>query len=187
MDVSNQKDKYSYEDLVACGAGELFGKIVSGTFAGDNLSTAIMAKTGGTGMVVDGGMRVTIDGETCNPNERMTYKGVLVEGIPNLAVIFGYINFSWTAKVDIAGEYLCRLLTHLESTGKHVVIPRNTDARTTDASIMNTLNSGYVARGADELPRQGDRAPWYVHHNIRKDRRWLLRDPIDDGVLEFRA
>ena len=155
--------------------------------SGTELDADIIVSATGFNLRVFGGMRVTIDGETCNPNERMTYKGVLVEGIPNLAVIFGYINFSWTAKVDIAGEYLCRLLTHLESTGKHVVIPRNTDARTTDASIMNTLNSGYVARGADELPRQGDRAPWYVHHNIRKDRRWLLRDPIDDGVLEFRA
>ena len=36
---------------------ELFGKVVDGTFAGDNLSTAIAAHTGGTGMVVDGGMR----------------------------------------------------------------------------------------------------------------------------------
>lgn len=36
---------------------ELFGKVVDGTFAGDNLATAIAANTGGTGMVVDGGMR----------------------------------------------------------------------------------------------------------------------------------
>ena len=36
---------------------ELFGKIVKGTFAGDNLSTSISARTGGRGMVVDGGMR----------------------------------------------------------------------------------------------------------------------------------
>ena len=36
---------------------ELFGKVPEGTFAGDNLSTAIAANTGGTGMVVDGGMR----------------------------------------------------------------------------------------------------------------------------------
>ena len=36
---------------------ELFGKIVRGTFAGDNLSTAIAANTGGRGMVIDGGIR----------------------------------------------------------------------------------------------------------------------------------
>lgn len=36
---------------------ELFGKVIFGTFAGDNLSTAINARTKGAGMVVDGGMR----------------------------------------------------------------------------------------------------------------------------------
>jgi regulator of RNase E activity RraA len=36
---------------------ELFGKIIWGTFAGDNLATAIAANTQGGGMVVDGGMR----------------------------------------------------------------------------------------------------------------------------------
>ena len=36
---------------------ELFGKVVWGTFAGDNLSTAINVNTQGAGMVVDGGMR----------------------------------------------------------------------------------------------------------------------------------
>jgi len=35
---------------------DLFGKIRNGTFAGDNLSTAIQTRTG-TGMVVDGGIR----------------------------------------------------------------------------------------------------------------------------------
>ena len=36
---------------------ELFGKIIWGTFAGDNLATAIASNTQGGGMVVDGGMR----------------------------------------------------------------------------------------------------------------------------------
>ena len=36
---------------------ELFGKIIWGTFAGDNLATAIAANTKGGGMIVDGGMR----------------------------------------------------------------------------------------------------------------------------------
>lgn len=38
---------------------ELFGKIERGTFIGDNLGTAIASRTGGTGLVVDGGIRDT--------------------------------------------------------------------------------------------------------------------------------
>ena len=36
---------------------ELFGKIVNGTFIGDNLGTAINVNTGGTGVVIDGSIR----------------------------------------------------------------------------------------------------------------------------------
>jgi regulator of RNase E activity RraA len=36
---------------------DLFGKIDEGTYAGGNLANSINAKTGGTGMVVDGGVR----------------------------------------------------------------------------------------------------------------------------------
>lgn len=38
---------------------ELFGKIVRGTFIGDNLGTAVARNTGGTGIVIDGGIRDT--------------------------------------------------------------------------------------------------------------------------------
>jgi 4-hydroxy-4-methyl-2-oxoglutarate aldolase len=36
---------------------DLMGKVVDGTFMGDNLANSIWAKTGGTGVVVDGGSR----------------------------------------------------------------------------------------------------------------------------------
>jgi cation diffusion facilitator CzcD-associated flavoprotein CzcO len=153
--------------------------------SGRDLEADIIVSATGFNLRVFGGIRVSVDGETCQPNERMTYKGVLVEGMPNLAVIFGYINFSWTAKVDIAAEYLCRLLEHLEASGNTVAVPRNRNAQPTQSSILSALNSGYVARGADQLPRQGDRAPWHVNHDIRRDRRMLLRAPVDDGILVF--
>lgn len=38
---------------------ELFGKVNRGTFIGDNLGTAIATRTGGTGLIVDGGIRDT--------------------------------------------------------------------------------------------------------------------------------
>ena len=36
---------------------DLMGKVVDGTFMGDNLANAIFAKSGGTGVVIDGGAR----------------------------------------------------------------------------------------------------------------------------------
>jgi len=46
---------------------DLMGKIIDGTFMGDNLANAIWAKSGGTGVVIDGGAR-DIEGVAAIPN-----------------------------------------------------------------------------------------------------------------------
>lgn len=48
-------DELEYNDVIVV---DLFGKIFNGTFAGDNLATAIKSRSG-TGMVIDGGIRDT--------------------------------------------------------------------------------------------------------------------------------
>jgi regulator of RNase E activity RraA len=48
-------DELEQGDLIVV---DLFGKILNGTFAGDNLATAIKSRSG-TGMVIDGGIRDT--------------------------------------------------------------------------------------------------------------------------------
>jgi cation diffusion facilitator CzcD-associated flavoprotein CzcO len=153
--------------------------------SGEELEADIIVSATGFNLRVFGAIDVSVDGEPRPPSDLMIYKGILVENTPNLAVVFGYINFAWTAKVDIAGQYLCRLFEHMDKTGQAVATPRPLGASASSDSIMNRLNAGYVKRGADDLPRQGDSAPWQVTHDYRQDRRTLLRDPIDDGVLEF--
>jgi len=48
-------DELQQNDLIVV---DLFGKVYNGTFAGDNLATAIKSRSG-TGMVIDGGIRDT--------------------------------------------------------------------------------------------------------------------------------
>ena len=48
-------DELEPNDLIVV---DLFGKVFNGTFAGDNLATAIKSRSG-TGMVIDGGIRDT--------------------------------------------------------------------------------------------------------------------------------
>jgi cation diffusion facilitator CzcD-associated flavoprotein CzcO len=155
--------------------------------SGEELRADIIVAATGLNLKVFGGIRLSLDGDVCQPSELMTYKGLLVEGLPNFAVVFGYINFTWTAKVDLVGKYLCRLFEHLAESGLRVVTPRSNGATATGESIMNRLNSGYVRRGSERLLRQGDRYPWRVSHDYRRDRKMLLRDPLDDDILEFRA
>ena len=49
---------------------------------------------------------VSIDGIKVTPNERLTYKGMLLSGVPNFAMSFGYVNASWTLRADLTCEYV---------------------------------------------------------------------------------
>jgi hypothetical protein len=50
--------------------------------------------------------------------------------------------------------------------------------------IMN-FSSGYIQRVLEQLPKQGDRAPWANPQNYVHDRKMFREGPIDDGALVF--
>jgi monooxygenase len=145
--------------------------------SGQELEADIIVTATGLNLQMLGGMQLSVDGESCGLHDRMIYKAVLVEDIPNCAWLFGYINAPWTLKSDIAGGYLCRLFQHMDSNGYTVATPRDVENCATDAAVMDALKSGYVARAKDMIPRQGSKGPWKMLHHYEKDCRMLLEDP----------
>jgi len=100
-------------------------------------------------------------------------------------MIFGYTNISWTLKADIASEYLCRLINHMDRKGYQVVVPRDTENSLGNDTILGSLDAGYIKRAEDRLPRQGTHGPWKASQNYLKDVKILRFEPIEDGYLEF--
>ena len=74
--------------------------------SGRELEADIIVTATGLNLQMLGGMALSVDGEARELHDAMTYKGVLVQDIPNLAWMFGYTNAPWTLKSDMAGEYL---------------------------------------------------------------------------------
>jgi cation diffusion facilitator CzcD-associated flavoprotein CzcO len=155
------------------------------TSSGRELEADVIVTATGLQLQVLGGAAVSIDGEPMTINRLMTYKGVLVEDVPNYAFVFGYTNASWTLKADIACEYVMRLLRYMDEHGHTRVVPRGSDDLRDTDSVLSSLNSGYVRRGSDKLPRQGKALPWRVLNNYLRDAPMLRRSPVDDGILEF--
>lgn len=153
--------------------------------SGQELAADIVISATGLNMEMMGGVDIVIDGLPHDPSQGLTYKGVLLESVPNLAMIFGYTNASWTLKADIAAGYVCRLIKHMQAKGYDTAIAEDDDAHAVDSSIMDALDSNYVARASVSLPRQGDKPPWRVLNHYARDREMLVDDPIEDGVIEF--
>jgi monooxygenase len=153
--------------------------------SGQALEADIIVTATGLNVQMLGGLELSVDGEVHRLRDQMTYKGVLVEDIPNMAFVIGYTNAPWTLKADIAGKYLCRLLQHMDDAGHAVATPRDMDNSALDEGIFDTLMSGYVQRAKETLPRQGSALPWKVLMDYPRDTAMLTADPVEDSALEF--
>ena len=108
----------------------------------------------------------------------------MLSGIPNFAFAVGYTNASWTLKADLVAEYVCRLLGHMRARGYDAVTPLAPDPSQPTQPFLD-LDSGYVRRAADELPRQGSVTPWRLDQNYPRDVRLLRHGPIEDAGVRF--
>ena len=127
---------------------------------------------------------VTIDKVKINPNERLTYKGMMLSGVPNFAISFGYVNASWTLRVDLTCEYVCRLINLMDKKGVLCCAPINDENAYGDDKLID-FNSGYFQRGLHMMPKQGNKAPWKNYQNYLKDIFAVRLFSIKDSNLEF--
>jgi cation diffusion facilitator CzcD-associated flavoprotein CzcO len=148
--------------------------------SGAELEADIVVSATGLNLLAIGGMQLEVDGRAVELSKTVSYKGMMLSGVPNFAWTIGYTNASWTLKADLVAEYVCRLLKHMDAEGHAAVTPDAAGATATNPFL--DLASGYVTRSLAELPKQGDQAPWRLHQNYVKDVRLLRRGPIDDGV-----
>ncbi len=153
--------------------------------SGRELEADVIVTATGLNLQMLGGMQLSVDGERRDFGHQMTYKSVLVQDIPNFAWFFGYTNAAFTLKADIAAGYLCRLFTYMDANGYAVATPRDAGSCVTNAGVLDDFQSGYVQRSKGMMPRQGSKLPWKILMHYEKDRRMLLKDPVDDGILSF--
>ncbi|CAN5185267.1 MAG: flavin-containing monooxygenase [Nocardioides sp.] len=153
------------------------------TESGKTLEADIIISATGLSVQLFGGVEVYVDGEHIAKPQTMTYRGIMLTGIPNFFYTFGYTNASWTLKADLVAGFVSRMIGHMRKTGHaKVVVPRDDSV---SGRPMLDLSSGYIQRILDTLPKQGDQAPWAVRQNYFTDLKVIGRGKIDDGVAVF--
>ena len=95
-------------------------------------------------------------------------------------------NSSWTLKVDLVCEHLCRMLAHMDAHGYDTVTPVLEDD-TIERRPLLDFQAGYVKRAIDEFPTQGSHGPWTVEMSYNADRARLRSGPVEDPALRFAA
>ena len=90
---------------------------------------------------------------------------------------------SWTLRVDLLGDFVCRLLNHMEKTGAKKVTPilRPEDKDMPLLSWMDAenFNPGYLVRNMQQLPKRGDKPEWRHTQDY-----WAEKNDIPDIDIE---
>ncbi len=152
--------------------------------SGKELEADIIVTATGLVMQAFGGIALSVDGRRVDPGAALAYKGVMMEGVPNFASVFGYINASWTLKADLICSYVCRLLNYMDKKRVLQVTPKNHGDHAV-ANFVEKFTPGYIQRALANWPKQGSKAPWRVYQNYVRDTIILKWTSLDDGVLEF--
>ena len=190
------------ERLCAVPDGDLFGAIREGKASvvtdriarftergillesGTELDADVIVTATGLNLLAFGGLQLAVDGEPVALNDALVYKSMMLSGVPNFAFAIGYTNSSWTLKVDLVCEHLCRLLAAMDARGSDTVMPVANDPTITRRPLLD-FQAGYVQRAAQLFPQQGSHGPWTVEMSYAADRARLRQGPVDDPALRF--
>ncbi len=157
--------------------------------SGEHLKADVVVAATGFRLSVMGQIDFVVDGETVDWSEAATYRGMMFTGVPNMVWVFGYFRAAWTLRVDLVGDFVCRLLQEMDRRGAPKVEVALPDAAH-NAPLMpwiedDNFNPNYLMRDIEKLPKRvGDLAEWRHTQNYWRERNDI--PAIDLGGSEFR-
>ena len=149
------------------------------------LPADIIVTATGLKLAVAGKIKVSVEGETVDFAQRFYYKGCMFSNIPNLAVVFGYLNASWTLRADVNSDYICRVLNLMEGMGVDIAVPNLPEDHGLEEDDIFDFSSGYIQRGKSIMPKNAVAFPWRLNQEYISDRKLMREQPVDDGILTF--
>ncbi|MCD2195368.1 NAD(P)/FAD-dependent oxidoreductase [Actinomycetospora endophytica] len=157
--------------------------------SGEVIEADIIVTATGFNLAVFGDIPFAVDGEPVDFSRQVTWHGMMISGVPNMAYAFGYFRHSWTLRIDLVNDVIARIFEQMSERGASTVVPTlrpgDEDMPLLPWSSPDNFNPGYVMRSQDKMFKQGDREPWTHMHEHDHDRVALPQADLDDG-LQYR-
>ena len=158
--------------------------------SGKHLDADLIVTATGFHLNVLGDIAFEIDGKPLDFHETVTYRGMMFTGIPNMVWVFGYFRASWTLRADLVGDFVCRLLAHMEKTGaKRVEVALREEDK--DMPLLpwmaeDNFNPGYLMRGMHLLPKRGDKPEWMHNQDYWAEKDEFPATDLTDAAFVYR-
>jgi monooxygenase len=151
--------------------------------SGRELKADTIITATGLVMVPLGGLALHYDNKKVELGERLSYKQMFIEGLPNFIYATGYPNASWTLKLNLITTYFLRMLRYMQNKGLYsFVIKRDKPNYNLSA---NAMNSGYILRGEHLQPKQPTESPWAIKNNFILDSIGFKYGSIKNKALHY--
>jgi len=157
--------------------------------SGETLPADIIVTATGLLLSCQGDIELEVDGTPVRLSDTITYYGMMFAGIPNLAWIFGYFRQAWTLRVDLVGDFICRLLAHMDRKGARRVTPtlrpEDKDMTIGPWAPPEGFSSGYLMRQQHLMPKTGDKPEWQNTQDYATEKVMLPAVDLDDAILVY--
>ena len=159
--------------------------------SGQELTADLIVAATGFNLNALGDIAFTVDGQPVNLHDTLSYRGMMLTGMPNLVFVFGYFRASWTLRADLVADFTCRMLDHMDSLGAAVVsvAPSQQDAGMATSSFVGdeNFNPNYVKRGLHLLPKGGAKPEWQHSQDYWSDKNAFPAIDLNGAEFVYRS
>jgi len=158
--------------------------------SGKQLPADIVVTATGFELSVLGGINFSIDDKAIDFADTVTYRGMMFTGVPNMAWVFGYFRASWTLRVDIVADFICRLLKTMDDKGVSSVTPQLRDEeRAMELGPWidpENFNPGYLMRSMHLMPKSGNSNEWRHSQDYWREKDELPAIDLETAPFSYR-
>lgn len=141
--------------------------------SGETIKADILVTATGLKLQMLGGAKLTIDGtRQIDVGEQYMWRGTMLQDVPNLMIVIGYWNNSWTLGSDLAVRIFLKNVKEMERQKSTSFTPTLTKAEEAQLKQMPLWNMSSTYLQNNTYPKASLTAPWTIKDNYIRD--WLV-------------
>ncbi|KAI7978546.1 hypothetical protein EIK77_001169 [Talaromyces pinophilus] len=149
---------------------------------GEVIEADILVTATGLRISVAGGVPIKVDGEKIDVSQKFLWNGCMLQDVPNLCYVIGYINASWTLGADATALLFVRILQYMKRRNAIVAVPRVEDPSALTPKQLINMNSTYFERAQKIMPKTAEEYPWRPKGSYYVDIWQAMFGRVDKGI-----